>query len=104
LTPDHINPLMKLSGTRGLTPKYRFGRYGPHNKLWFEVREISFSRIESASEEAEATALNTAHIAVMERKIGDWARTAMMREYSGNRAVDAVAVLSFVVDSFRTRC
>ena len=78
MTPDHINPLMKLSGTLGLTPKYRFGRYGPHNKLWFEAREISFSTIGSESEEAEATAIRIVYIAVMERRIGDWAGTAMM--------------------------
>jgi hypothetical protein len=33
----HRRPVVKLFGSLGLTPKYRFGLYGPHNKDAFEA-------------------------------------------------------------------
>ena len=49
---DHNSPVSRDFGKRGLTPKYRFGRYGPHNKEAFE-EEIAWRR------EGEMSAVTT---------------------------------------------
>ena len=34
---DHSSPVNSDFGKRGRTPKYKFGRYGPHNNDAFEA-------------------------------------------------------------------
>jgi len=41
---DHNSPVSRDFGKRGLTPKYRFGRYGPHSNEAFEAEEIALRR------------------------------------------------------------
>lgn len=53
----HINPASKLFGSRGLTPKYKLGLYGPHIKLWLDAREISLTRIHCPSPVSSAVVL-----------------------------------------------
>jgi hypothetical protein len=50
---DHNSPVSRDFGKRGLTPKYRFGRYGPHNNEAFEAEEIALRR------EGEMSAVTT---------------------------------------------
>src|SRR5271170_5361929 len=50
---DHNSPVSRDFGRRGLTPKYRFGRYGPHNNEAFEAEEIALRR------EGEMSAVTT---------------------------------------------
>lgn len=40
-TLDQSSPPIKLCGILGLTPKYRFGLYGPHSKLSLLAFSIS---------------------------------------------------------------
>lgn len=44
-----MSPAVKLFGIFGLTPKYRFGLYGPQSKLSFEARPISPIRMDGSS-------------------------------------------------------
>lgn len=44
----HINPPAKLFGILGLTPKYRFGLYVPHNMLSLNCLAVSWANIEGA--------------------------------------------------------
>jgi len=41
---DHSSPVSRDFGRRGRTPKYRLGRYGPHNNEAFEAEEIALRR------------------------------------------------------------
>ena len=62
-TFDHINPVIRLFGTRGRTPKYRFGLYGPQRRDPLEAT--------ACSDEAQAARLEKERITKAELTIAE---------------------------------
>jgi hypothetical protein len=54
----HINPVSRLCGMRGRTPKYKFGRYGPQSSDEFEV-SATWKSSSAMADQGERDKINT---------------------------------------------